>query len=293
MKTRPKSLLAATILFSALVLASSLWVSTQSSGEVEPSLPESLDAYSPGKKHRTQWRLPAALHEVSGIAVVDNRTILIHNDELAITFAFDRETGGVSRHFQLGDPALKEDLEGIARIGINIFLVSSGGKIYRISNGVGRTGIIDDYQVFNTGLEDICEIEGLAPDLKAGGLVLACKRMYDKDADFLSVFRFDLVSQEVTKLFDIPFAWFDKKLRFTAISTQFGGYVMLAGKERLLIQVNSAGEFITSLQMKKKRHHQPEGLGFFPSGALVVADEGKEDKGKITIYETGDHYRAN
>jgi hypothetical protein len=246
--------------------------------------PASIAEYRLNKKNRSQWVLPKILHEVSGIAVVDNERLLIHQDETAVVYHFDIDTQLVAPLFQLDEPPLKIDIEGIALLQSDVYLITSTGKIYKVPNGLNRSGVIEDYVVFNSGLAKVCEIEGLDEDFLSGSLVLVCKQMFKRDADYISVYRFTPETNKTTLLFDIPFASVGQPVHATAIATWFDHYIVLFGKENLLGQFAEDGSVVGLQSLKKKHHPQPEGLGFLEDGHLMLVDEGKKGKGRITVY---------
>jgi len=252
--------------------------------KVDVVIPESISDYRLSKSRRSQWALPKVLREVSGIAVVDNEKLFIHHDEAAVVFEFNVDTQVVMQRFQLADPVLKIDLEGIALLDNDVYLTTSTGEIYKVTDGLNRTGVIDDYEIFDTGLSGVCEIEGLDEDYTVGSLVLVCKQMLDQEAEYISVYRYSPDTHETTRLFDIPFAAFGKRLHATAIARQFDSYIVLFGKEKLLGQLSREGLVLGVKELKKNHHAQSEGLGFLEDGRLVLADEGKKTSGRITIY---------
>jgi hypothetical protein len=286
--TRNKVLLIAALITSLSVVVG--FVAAEKDLLIDESQAERMAAprYQFSKKYRSQWALPKVLHEVSGIAVLDDQKLLIHHDEAAVVFRFDLDTQVVTPRFALGEPALNIDVEGIASMAGDVYLVTSMGEIYEVPDGVNRTGVIKDYVVFDTGLKDVCEIEGLARDLQSGSLVLACKQMLDKNAEYISIYRFTPGSEKTEKLFDISFGSTGRKVHATAIASRPGGYIVLFGKEKLIGRLDSQGTILELQALKKKWHPQPEGLGLLKDDRLVLADEGKKAKGRLTVYQAID-----
>ena len=103
-------------------------------------------------------------------------------------------------------------------------------------------------------------------------------------ADFISLYRFFPGIPGSTKILDVPFELIGEKIHPSAVTTRFGDYIILAGKERRVFQLSASGELIASGKLKKKHHRQPEGIAFMSSGRLVIADEGSGQKGRITTY---------
>jgi hypothetical protein len=282
-----KPLLTIVTIIGLSVVVGLLWIEKDLPELPGALIPVSLDDFSLNKNHRKAWSLPKVLREVSGVAVVDADRIFIHNDESAVIYEFNFTTQEVTQRFQLEDPPLRIDLEGIALIGSDVYLVLSTGQIYKIVNGVSRRGIIDDYEIFDSGMEELCEIESLEEDIEPGSLVFACKLMYGQDSNFISVYRYKPGDDQSLKLFDLSFEALGGKFHPSAISTQFESYIILAGKQHLMRQVSSGGEVMISVKLKKKHHQQAEGVGFLPDGRLIIADEGKGSKGRISAYRPG------
>ena len=97
----------------------------------KPSMRLVLDR-SFAESARSQWRLPRALHEVSGIAVVGDR-IFARADEEAVVFELDA-TGEHSLFMRLdaashGGP-VRDDFEGITALANDLFLVTSAGLLF-------------------------------------------------------------------------------------------------------------------------------------------------------------------
>lgn len=273
------------------LLVVNLWWASKPEKAFGAMVPVSLADYDFGKKARKQWLLPRALREISGLAIVDNDRILIHEDETAVVFEFRISTQQVKPLFQLDQPVLKLDLEGIAILGRDIYLVTSTGQIYKVANGLERTGVIEDYQVFDPGLESVCEVEALDKDLNETALVLVCKRMLEAGADYVSLYRYTPGAARAEKLFDLAFADLKpigtRRIHPSGISIQFDSYIILAGKERLIVQVSKEGEIVSSAKLKKKYHRQSEGIGFLPDHTLVISDEGRYRGGRVTTYKLG------
>ena len=78
-----------------------------------------------------------------------------------------------------------------------------------------------------------------------------------------------------------------RRIHPSGISIQFDSYIILAGKERLIVQVSKEGEIVSSAKLKKKYHRQSEGIGFLPDHTLVISDEGRYRGGRVTTYKLG------
>ena len=224
------------------------------------------------------WQLPLALTEVSGLAVAGENTLLMHNDEFGVIYRMDITTGDVAPFLQLGDPPEAADFEGIAVMGGDIFLVDSRGRVYRIEEGLTREGVVDATRE-GSGLRKTCEVEGLDPAPDGTTLVIACKEMSRKKADSVSLFRYDPASDELTELLAIAFATVGEKIHPSAVVAKQSGFLVLAARDQVLLELGPAGEVIAGTRLAARRHPQAEGLAVL-GDRLVIADEG----GLVTVY---------
>src|SRR5262245_6710053 len=150
-----------------------------------------LSRYSFDGDSLTQWELPKKLREISGLAMTPDGRLLAHGDELGVVYQIDYDNGELIKAFALGDPTARDDFEGIAVQSNVVYLVTSHDKIYRAPEG--RNGERVAYDVFDTGLWEQCEIEGLALDLRGQDLLLACKEPHKQaKAGVRMIFRWSI-----------------------------------------------------------------------------------------------------
>lgn len=229
-----------------------------------------------------QWKLPEALREVSGIAVVGDR-VFTHTDEHAVVYEVDVATGAYQRLIELGAPVVRGDFEGIAFLGapgdITLYLITSAGLLFELPHAFDERSPRVDFEVWNTGLGDTCEIEGLDA-FGPRALVIACKEMV-ADSDRLHLYEWDAVTRDVRLLVD--FARVDK-LKPSAVAVHRAGFALLSAKGRQIQIVDHEGTSVVQANLDKAAHYQPEGLGFLPDGRMVIADEGKKGGGRISVY---------
>jgi len=229
---------------------------------------------------RSALALPKALKEISGLAVVDETTLLAHNDENAVVYRVDLDSSEVSKWLVVGDPVLRMDIEGIATIGDDVYLIDSGGILVSIPGGVRRGGVVTDFGRIDTGLGSACEIEGLDADFEPGTLVIACKEMRD-GSDGIAIFSFDVASAQARELFRLDPDQFERKPNPSGVTRAFGHYVLIAGRDRLIFEVTRTGSIVSVSRLGKKHHPQAEGIALLPSmERLLIADEG----GGLTSY---------
>ena len=109
-----------------------------------------------------QWLLPPALNEASGLALADNGSIYIHNDELGEIYRFIPRSNSILKVASISWPPVGEDFEGIAVHQDSLFLITSDSQLFEVSDFSAR----ENHQVVGarriaTGLQAVCEFEGL------------------------------------------------------------------------------------------------------------------------------------
>lgn len=235
-------------------------------------------------------KLDRILAEISGLEVAGPRTVFAHNDEVAIIHELDLESGKVVRAFAFGRPNAKGDFEGVARMGDYIYLVTSDGLIHEgaIADHAMRT----DYNVYDTRLGDVCEIEGIAPDDDANGFFLLCKRTrddFERKRLVIYHWRFSDRLADIEPFLDVPldtitpapesghFKGADLKI------TASGGFLILDANEGALIEMTRDGALVKRTVLPGN-HPQAEGLAVMPDGAVIIGDEGGKKKGRLTVY---------
>lgn len=230
-----------------------------------------------------RWKLPRRLQEVSGIAMSVDGRIFIHNDEKAIIYEFDSVSGDISSILKIGDPALRDDFEGLAIIDSDFYLLTSSGYLHKVQDGLSLHEAVVSSQVFDTGLADICEAEGLSSHNRK--LFIVCKTNYnDVDKDHLLIYRFDPGTQ-LTYLF-LRIAYSELgflKVSASGLAVKDNRIYVVAASQRLLLVITHQGEFLEHRWLAKKYHRQTEGIGVTDEGVLILADEGGK-RGRITVY---------
>jgi uncharacterized protein YjiK len=63
-----------------------------------------------------------------------------------------------------------------------------------------------------------------------------------------------------------------------------GRYLVLAGRERAIAELTETGEVAAVARLRHHDHPQAEGLAVAKDGALLVADEGGNGRGTLSVY---------
>jgi uncharacterized protein YjiK len=245
-----------------------------------------------------RYKLPKALREISGLTLDDEGHLYGHADERGIVYRIDYRKGQVVSRFALeGD--VRADFEGIAWLNEHLYLTTSNGRIYRT-----RPGSADAWMPFHAYDAELdCEVESLARDPSANRLLAACKNRPD-GGKALHIYAWNpengrwsaapIIRLKRSALTDV-FAGIGlpspKKLQPTAMTTtSTGNLLLIAGPQKVLLELSPTGEPIAAARLDPGAHRQPEGLEMTAEGTLIIADEGdnkgaNKSRGRLSIYE--------
>jgi uncharacterized protein YjiK len=238
-----------------------------------------------------QWRLPEQLREISGLAVGPDGRLFGHDDERAAVYEIDAAQGRLVKAFALGDPPLTGDFEGLAIAPEGTFWLStSGGEVFRFREG--GDGAHVEFDRFDTGLGEICEVEGLAYLAAEESLILACKRnharaMRDRTAIYIWPF-----SGEAELWLNLPEAELAQaagvrhfRPSSLDVDARAGRLLLLSAADAALVELSADGALMSARRLEGE-HVQPEGVAALAGGALVIADEagGRANAAMLSIY---------
>lgn len=252
-----------------------------------------LDQYN-FRRAAQRIRLPKFLREASGLAMLGESQVVLHHDNSALVWILDVQTSQLSST-PLQNQALRGDFEGIAQVAGNLFMSTSHADILEFA-----PPYTSPPTQHSTQFKSLCNFEGLAalanPD-QGVTLLLPCK--YPKFVEaglpaaqdhLLYLFRHPL-RDGATKLPTLAIdttqvlqTYGMKRLRPSAIAVVNDRLLILAGKERVLLETTLEGELIAWRRLRWPRHRQAEGLTLSMDGTLIVADEGRWLGGTVTSY---------
>jgi uncharacterized protein YjiK len=239
-----------------------------------------------------RWHLPQYLQEISGLALTRDGRLLTHADQRAKVFEIDYRRGLVVKDFSVGNPAAHGDFEAITTVGDSVFLLASDGVIYRsIEAGKNRSV---QYTMTDTGLGNICEFEGMTYDPAGKVMLLACKRAFDKSLkDSLVIFRWSLSDEKANAKpshLAVPLSriigsheWDGFRASDITIDPFNGNYVLIASRERAIIEITPAGDVVFSASLPPG-HEQAEGLAITRDSVLLISDEARGTQPTLTLY---------
>ena len=253
-----------------------------------------LDNYNLYKKSNKIIYLPKELREVSGLAFGGDDILYMHNDEEGIVYKFDINKKKVVKKYELGEKHIKKDFEDIAAINDSIYLISSHGILYKFSLEDGHKEI--PFQKIITGLDKKNNVEGLCYDPGTNSFLLACKGFPGKDyKGYRAVYELSLKNDKLKpkprfliSLEQLKDEYGIKDFAPSGIvlHKESGHFFLISAAPEVIIELDAKGNLVNAKKFNDKIHKQPEGITFLSDGSLVISDEGKDHKGKITIIKS-------
>lgn len=234
--------------------------------------------------------LAHALQEISGLAFSADGRLWAHDDETGRIYRLDPATGAVLTRWSLaGEP--KDDYEGVAIVGEELWLQTSSGMLYRMPLPAAAGAL--RYTTVSTGLGKRCELEGLAWDRVGRVLLLPCKEPVANDHEGLVIFRWDPVAGRLGQPARLTVG--PKTLsrvagvrRFAPSSVEVddasGHLLVLSGRNHALLELDASGTPTGFRQLDGRLHPQPEGLTLTPAGDLLISDEGGSGRATLATY---------
>ncbi|MBI1187561.1 MAG: hypothetical protein GC206_09570 [Alphaproteobacteria bacterium] len=234
-----------------------------------------------------QWRLPRALQEISGLARAPDGRVFGHNDEAGLIYELDMRDGAVAKTFAIGDPTVRGDFEGLAITPEGVFyIVESTGRLLRFADAADGAHV--QFEAFDTGLADLCEIEGLAYHAPRRGLVIACKT--HRDAGDAVLYLWSTRTRRVSEFLRVSSAHIAEAAFVSAfrpsaveIDPRSQRLLVLSARDRAWAEFDAQGALVAARRLAGA-HPQPEGLTVLSDGALLIADEGGDLRGLLTRY---------
>jgi uncharacterized protein YjiK len=239
-----------------------------------------------------RWKLPRALDEISGLAIDGAGRVFAHDDEKAIVYEVDPDSGRIVKRFAFGQPAARGDFEGIALVGDRVILTTSDGDLY--VGREGKDGEAVPYTTQATGIGRRCEVEGIAWDQSARSLLFACKTpRVEALLGRLAVFAWPLEQRApvATLKILVPMPAAARRLGHGAFSPSellidptTGHLLLLAARTPAIVELTPAGELVGVARLRAAFHRQAEGLALERDGTLLVSDEANGARATLTAY---------
>ncbi|MEN0005680.1 MAG: SdiA-regulated domain-containing protein [Bacteroidota bacterium] len=260
----------------------------------------------------TTFKLPKRLTEISGLSMfAEGKYIAAVQDEDGKVFLIDPKTGKVEEEFEFWK---KGDYEGIEATKDALYVLKSTGTLYKIEQAGKKKQAVNK---FNTFLSAANDVEGLAYDAANNRLLLACKARAGKEAEYemqKGIYSFNLDSESLSakptylvSLDEIQaylntqpqIRKLEKLIEFfqpdhggltfspsgIAIHPLTQNIYITSSVGKIIMVLSPEGKLLHLEKLKKKVHAQPEGICFDQQGRLYIANEGKDSKARLHVFE--------
>lgn len=244
------------------------------------------------EKAAKRTKLARALQEISGLGVTQDGRLFAHADERGVVAQVDGCRADIQKSFALGNPPVRADFEGMAIVGERYFLITSAGRLYEMREGADGARV--RFNVLDTGFGKFCEVEGLAYEPTDRVLLIGCKRTSHPELrGNVAIMRWSLGRNAPASpialtipLRDVFAKGAGRSFSTTSLEREprSGNYVLVAGPERMLLEVTPKGAVVATRQLRRQLHPQPEGVTFLGDSVLVIADEGGNSAATLTCY---------
>ncbi|WP_203295246.1 SdiA-regulated domain-containing protein [Luteirhabdus pelagi] len=240
-----------------------------------------LQTYSIEQK----WELPSVLAEVSGLAWYKENVIICIQDEEGVLFFYNIETSKIEKEVSFAGSG---DYEGLTLFGDTVFVTTSDGDIYEITNFTEAEPTVKQY---DTPFFKNSDIESVAADNKNNRLLLIPKgKSLLKQEEYKGIYAFDVTTKKmdtvpIVKLYfnDPIFEDIDLLDDVHYLTPSEIGvhpetrelYLLETGSPKL-IELTKDGEFKRIHHLSREDFSQPEGLTFSPDGTMYISNEGSD-----------------
>jgi len=231
-----------------------------------------------------QWLLPSTLNEASGLAVADQQSVYIHNDEQGEIYQLNIQNGSVRKLASISWPPVKEDFEGIAVTSRSIYLMTSSGELFEID----KISTNEPYQVVGarriaTGLKSHCEFEGLHHlDNK---LLMPCKEdLKETSKNRFRVFAFDITNEVITEFLSLDIGQIKGINRVAATAFEASSTHYYIVTENFLVRIDRSSLQGDSFRLNNELHRQVEGIALFSDGTIVLVEDNRRGLARLTRY---------
>jgi uncharacterized protein YjiK len=238
-------------------------------------------------------KLPKSLKEISGLALLNDKELVTHNDEEGMIYTLKVSNYELVSKLKIGDEKIQKDFEGIAVIKDTVYLVTSNGVLYKIN--YSKKSDATNFLLYKTTLKTENDVEGLCYDKNTNSLLLACKNepgMGKVKSRTVYTFSLRKMKLEHQPRFVISLKELKQKYGFKDFSPSGieknpanGNYFVLSSNPPSVIELNPNGKILAAVKLNSKVHQQSEGITFLNDGTMLISDEGQTKSGKITIYK--------
>lgn len=249
--------------------------------------------------------LSAALREISGLTILNDRHLGAVEDENADLYILDKRTGEEVATVDFGK---KGDYEGVESVGSTVFVLRSDGNIYRfINDGDDKV----DADKWETGLSRRNDTEGLAFDPATGRLLIACKEYPGDDLDgYRAIYSVRADEEEKVQAPEYTInmeeieaalpgsrveAWLRSFLRraldvadfkpsAVAVHPATNRIWVLSSVFKSVAVLDRDGDIVAVHKLDPSTLRQPEGLAIDADGTVYIASEGAGGTARLAVF---------
>ena len=244
-------------------------------------------------------QLPKILHEISGLTDIDQHRLALVQDEDGIIFIYDCQKEEIVKQIKFGESG---DYEGVTRVGNDIYVLRSDGKLFEIKNFESEDFKVKEH---STGIP-VKNSEGLGYDVKRNRILIAGKSRPNGDeySRKKAVFAFDLKKMSLDRQPVYTFKIEDIE-RFIevhrsnleivqnlninpsaiAVHPITDRLFVLSSKDQLVYIFDQKSKLESVYQLDRKIHSQPEGITFLDNGEMFISNEGADQKPTLLHYD--------
>jgi len=254
--------------------------------------------------------LPAELREVSGLTVIDQKTLACVQDEEGVVFIYDLKDHQVKQQIHFAGPG---DYEGIANVGKDLFVLRSDATLFHIRNYQSAKWSVDSIV---TGIPNK-DNEGLCFDHRNNQLLIGSKSKVAKGAEFKNlrtIYAFDLKKNQLKEgalytydigsikefaeknKIELPVKPAKKNPQENEVALKFQLSAIYIHPENQLLYVLSASDYYLFVfddranlvhieVLDPKKFNKAEGIAIMPNGDLYISNEGQSGDPKILFFK--------
>jgi uncharacterized protein YjiK len=234
-------------------------------------------------------KLEKALHEVSGIEIVNNSIYAIGDDK-GVLYELNIESGKVISEWKFNK---SRDYEGLAYHNGKFYVLNSNGDVYEVELRGSSEPVVTEHKF---ELEKGMEFEIFYYDDSLRKMVMICKECSVDKKSTVSAYSFDPGTGSFEKAgFSLDAEAIAKargnkkveriKASGGSIHPITGDLYIVSSINKMLMVSDRQGRPHSIFDLNRKLFEQPEGVAFTPNGDLYISNEkGGKSAATIVVY---------
>ncbi len=211
--------------------------------------------------------LSEKLNEISGLTYLTDSSIACIQDEKAIIYFLNTNSGKILRKFDFGK---NNDFEGITSNRETFYVLRSDGSIFRVKED-------NKLKRYDFHHHKHFDFEGICYDSTKDRLLVACKSHGEKDQeDYFFIYSFSLKDKVYLKepAFKIKKKNVHQNFMPSGIAIHPNGNIyIISSHSKTLLIISDKGKILNTGQLNSFVFRQPEGITFDPYGNMFISNE--------------------